>query len=118
MSAASAILAVLLAVVFLALGTAKMLALEPMRALAAEVGFSTAAYRRIGALEVLGALGLLAGLAEPLIGGLAGTGLFLLGVGAVVVHLRNGHSSRKLAPAAVAGLLAAAYLIAAIGGRT
>jgi hypothetical protein len=118
MSAATAVLVVLLAVVFLALGTAKTLALGPMRALAAEVGFSTAAYRRIGALEVLGAMGLLTGLAEPLIGGLAGTGLFLLVARAVVVHLRNGHGPRKHAPAAVAGLLAAAYLIAAIGGRT
>jgi len=95
MSVASAVLAVLLAVLFLFLGTAKILALGPMRGLAVEVGYSTAAYRRIGVLEVLGAIGLLTGIAEPLIGGLAGTGLFLL----------------------VAGLLAAAYLIAAIGWR-
>lgn len=116
MSTASAVLAVLLAVVFLALGTAKVLALAPMRALAAEVGFSTAAYRRIGVLEVLGGIGLLAGLAEPLIGGLAGIGLFVLLTGAVVVHLRNGHGPQKFAPAVVAGLLAAAYLLAVIGG--
>jgi hypothetical protein len=47
MTLAAAILAVLLAPVFLALGTAKVLALQPMRELVAEAGFSTAAYRRI-----------------------------------------------------------------------
>lgn len=87
MTLAAAILAVLLALVFSVLGTAKILALQPMRELAAEVGVSTAAYRRVGLLEVAGAIGLLIGLVEPLIGVLAGAGLLLLLGGAVVVHL-------------------------------
>ena len=86
MTLAAAILAVLLALIFSALGTAKILALQPMRELAAEVGFSTAAYRRIGLLEVAAAIGLLIGLVEPLIGALAGAGLLLLLGGAVVVE--------------------------------
>jgi hypothetical protein len=111
MMLAAAILTVLLALVFSGLGTAKILALRPMRELAAEVGFSTAAYRRIGLLETAGAIGLLIGLVEPLMGVLAGAGLLLLLGGAVVVHLRTGQGPRKFAPAVVSGLLVAAYLV-------
>jgi uncharacterized membrane protein YphA (DoxX/SURF4 family) len=89
MTLAAAILTVLLALIFSALGTAKILALQPMRELAAEAGLSVAAYRRIGLLEVAGAVGLLIGLVQPLIGVLAGAGLLLLLGGAVVVHLRR-----------------------------
>jgi hypothetical protein len=110
MNATSAILAVLLAAEFLFLGTAKILALAPMRRLATEIGFSVAAYRRIGVLEVSGAAGLLIGLAEPLIGGLAGAGLLLLLGGALATHLRRGDGPRKFAPAVISGLIVAAYL--------
>jgi uncharacterized membrane protein len=61
MTATLAVLAVLLALGFIALGSAKILAVQPMRERAAEVGFSTTAYRRIGMLEVAGAIGLLLG---------------------------------------------------------
>ncbi|GGR99585.1 invasion protein [Micromonospora fulviviridis] len=110
MTLAAGILAVLLALIFLALGTAKILAVQPMRELAAEAGFSVAAYRRIGLLEAAGAIGLLIGLIVPLIGTLAGAGLLLLLGGAVVVHLRKGDGPRRYAPAVVCGLLVAAYL--------
>jgi hypothetical protein len=118
MSVASAVLAVLLALVFLALGSAKILALQPMRERAAEVGFSTTAYRRIGLLEVAGAVGLLLGSIEPLIGALAGAGLLLLLGGAVVAHLRQGDGPRKFAPAVVCGLLVAAYLVALLAATS
>lgn len=111
MTLASAILAVLLALIFSALGAAKILALQPMRALAAEAGFSVPAYRRIGLLEVAAVIGLLIGLFQPLIGVLAGAGLLLLLGGAVVVHLRKGDGPRKYAPALVCGLLVATYLV-------
>ena len=112
MSVTSAVLAVLLALFFISLGSAKILALQPMRERAAEVGFSTMAYRRIGMLEVAGAIGLLLGSIEPVIGALAGAGLLLLLGGAVVAHLRNGDGPRKFAPAVVCGLLVVAYLVA------
>lgn len=115
MTLTSAILAVLLALVFLALGTAKILALAPMRERAAEVGFSTAAYRRIGVLEIAGAAGLLTGLIAPLVGGLAGAGLLLLLGGALVAHLRNGDGPRKFTPAVIFGLLVAVYLVLHVG---
>jgi hypothetical protein len=59
MTAAATALAVVLIVFFTGLGTAKMLAVGPIRRMAAHVGFSTAAYRRIGALEIAGAAGVL-----------------------------------------------------------
>ncbi|MFF4811109.1 DoxX family protein [Micromonospora chersina] len=111
MTIAAAVLAVLLALVFLALGTAKILALQPMRALAAEAGFTVVAYRRIGLLEVAGAVGLLIGLFAPLIGALAAAGLLLLLTGALVVHLRKGDGPQRYAPALVCGLLVVAYLV-------
>jgi hypothetical protein len=46
MTVASAVPAVLLALIFFTLGTAKVVAVQPMRERAAEVGFSTLASRR------------------------------------------------------------------------
>lgn len=111
MTLVASILAVLLALIFAALGTAKIRALQPMRELATEAGFSVAAYRRIGLLEVAAAIGLLIGLIKPLTGTLAGAGLLLLLGGALVVHLRKGDGPRKYAPAVVVGLLVAVYLV-------
>jgi hypothetical protein len=105
-----AVLSVLLAVLFLLLGVAKLLALPRMRALAAHAGFSVAAYRGIGALEVAGAAGLLLGLTVPLLGAAAGAGLLLLLAGAVITHVRNRDGIRELAPAVVCAVLVAGYL--------
>ena len=91
-------LAALVAVTFLALGAAKILALAPMRAPAAHAGFSVAAYRAIGALEVAGAVGVALGPVAPPLGALAGAGLLLLLAGAVVAHLRNGDGPRNWPP--------------------
>jgi hypothetical protein len=112
---ASTILAVLLAVFFLALGTAKILAVAPMRELATESGFSTMAYRGIGVLEVAGAAGLLIGLVAPLLGSLAGVGLLVLLTGAIATHLRKGDGLPKFAPAAGSWLFVAAYLAVHLG---
>jgi len=109
--------AVLVAAAFFALGSAKVLALAPLRARAAHLGFSTDAYRAIGALEIAGAAGVLLGLAVPPLGALAAVGLLLLLAGAVVAHLRNGDNPRLLAPALLAGLLVAVYLVVLLGAR-
>ena len=110
------VVAVPVAVVFAALGALKILALRPMRVRAAHLGFSVAAYRAIGTLEIAGAAGVLLGIAVPVIGGLAGAGLLLMLAGAVLAHLRNGDSLRHLVPALVAGLLVAAYLVVVLPG--
>ena len=88
-----------------------------MRDLAAEAGFSVDAYRRIGALEVAGAVGVALGLAVPLLGRLAAAGLLLLLAGALVTHVRKDTGPRKYAPAIVCGVLVAGYL-AALGGAS
>ena len=115
MSITSVALAGLLAMVFIFLGTAKVLAVAPMRVLAAHVGFSPGAYRVIGVLEIAGAAGLLIGLTVPLMGGLAGAGLFLLLAGALMTHLRNGDGVRRYALAVLCAALVVVYLVALYG---
>ena len=110
------ILAGLLVVAFAAAGSAKLAAVPGMRAKAEHVGFSVAAYRRIGLLEVLGVLGLLVGAFVPVIGALAAAGLLMLLGGACVAHLRNGDGLRELAPALVLGLVTVSYLLLVLGG--
>jgi len=112
---ATAILAGVLVVAFAAAGAAKLAAVPAMRARAAHVGFSVAAYRRIGILEILGVLGLLAGALVPMIGALAAGGLLLLLGGAVLTHVRSGDGPRELAPAVVLGLATLAFLILVVG---
>ena len=111
----TALLAALMIVAFTAAGSAKLAAVPAMRHRAAHVGFSIAAYRRIGVLEVLGVAGLLVGAVVPVIGALAAAGLLLLLGGALVVHLRNGDGLRDMAPALALGLVTAAYLLLVVG---
>ena len=111
----TSILAGILVVAFTAFGTAKLAAVPAMRAKAEHVGFSVAAYRRIGLLEVLGVGGLLVGAFVPVIGALAAVGLLLLLGGAVLTHLRNGDGIRELAPAIVLGLVTLSYLLLVVG---
>jgi hypothetical protein len=111
----TAILAGLLVVAFAALGSAKLAAVPAMRAKAEHVGFSVAAYRRIGLLEVLAVLGILVGAAVPVIGALAATGLVVLLGGAVVTHLRNGDGLREVAPALVLGAVTVAFVVLVLG---
>jgi hypothetical protein len=108
-------LAGLLVVAFTVLGSAKLAAVPAMRERAQHVGYSVAAYRRIGLLEILGVLGLLVGAFVPVIGVLAGAGLLALLAGAVITHLRNGDGPREVAPALVLGLVSLTYLLLVVG---
>ncbi|MFE4995963.1 DoxX family protein [Streptomyces mirabilis] len=105
-------LACLIALIFGAIGVLNTLASPKARELAAETGFSVAAYRRIGVLQLAGGAGAALGLAVPPLGGLAGVGLLLLLAGAVIVHLRKGDPVAKFVPAAVCAVLVASYLVA------
>jgi len=109
------VLAALLVAAFAVLGSAKLAAIPAMRVRAEHVGFSVGAYRRIGALELLGVAGLLVGAAFPAVGVLAGLGLLLLLGGAVITHVRNGDGRKEIAPAVVLGVVAAGYLVLVIG---
>ena len=106
---ATPFLAGLLVVAFGVLGSAKLAAVPAMRARAQHVGFTAAAYRRIGALEILAVLGILAGAAYPLIGAASAIGLCLLLAGAAVVHVRNGDGVRELAPAVLLAAVTVAF---------
>jgi hypothetical protein len=110
-------LACVIALIFAVLGVAKVLALSPMREAAARSGFSTAAYRRIGALELAGAVGVAIGPAAQLLGGLAGAGLLLLLTGALITHVLRREALRGLVPAVVCLALVASYLVALLGAR-
>ena len=106
------VLAALLVIQAVLLGTAKVLRLAPMRERAVHVGFTVDDYVRVGALELLAAAGLGVGLVLPVIGVLAASGLLLLLGGAMVAHLRAGDSPRELIPAGVVAGLTVAYLVA------
>ncbi|MEV5838720.1 DoxX family protein [Nocardia sp. NPDC052112] len=115
MSIASIVLAAILAVFFLLLGSAKVLATQQMRDRAAHVGFSIGAYRGVGALEVCGAVGLLVGILWWPVGAAAGMGLVLLMIGAAATHLHKRDSVREFAPAVITCLVAFGYLVVSLG---
>ena len=100
---------------FTMLGLAKVVGAAGMPARAAHVGFNSADYKRIGALELLAVLGLLLGLVEAWIGLAAAVGLVLLMAGACITHLRKGDGPREIAPAVVmmAGLVGYLVLVTA-----
>lgn len=102
----------LVAAGFAGLGAAKVIGTPFMRARAEHVGLSAASYRLIGAAELAGAAGVLAGLACDPVGYAAGSGLLLLLGGAVVAHARQGDGLAELAPAVVFAAGTASYLLA------
>jgi uncharacterized membrane protein YphA (DoxX/SURF4 family) len=104
------VLAVLLAVAVLGAGVAKLAGAPAMKESAAHLGFSWPAYRRIGLVEVAGALGVLVGLVVPLLGALAAGCLAVLLVLATATHLRRG-DRLPAAPAAVLAVLAVAVTV-------
>jgi hypothetical protein len=109
------VLAGILVLAFGVLGTAKLAAVPAMRSKAEHVGFTVAAYRRIGALELLAAVGLLVGAALPFVGVLAAIGLLLLLAGAIITHLRSGDSARALAPALALAVVALTFVALVVG---
>ena len=104
------IIAGLLAVAFLAAGGMK-LAQPKVKLQASGMGwvedFSPNAVKAVGAVEVLGALGLILPAAldvAPVLVPVAATGLFLMMVGAAVTHVRRSELN-GIAPSVVLGLL-------------
>ena len=108
-------LAGLLVVAFAALGSAKLAAVPAMRAKAERRHQRLVAYRRIGFLEVLAALGLIVGAFVSVIGALAAWAHAPRG--AVVAHLRNGDGIREIALAVVLGLVTLCFLLLVVGDQ-
>ncbi|WP_369780109.1 DoxX family protein [Streptomyces sp. R33] len=115
MTAAQITLAVILTLLFLPLGAAKIAAVPFMRQAAAHLGMSPGLYRVVGTLEVSGALGLVLGLASTPLGMAAAIGLALLMTAAAVAHLRHGDPPARALPAVVLALTAVAYAGVTIG---
>lgn len=110
MPVAVVVLSVLLALVFLAAGSAKLAGHGLMLASADHLGIPRTGYRLIGVVDVAGAVGLVIGLWVPVLGMAAAAGLVLLTICAVAVHLRAGDSARDYSPPVVLGALAGVTL--------
>ena len=114
MTVASIVMGIMLAVLFVALGVAKLL-LVPFMARAAEhFGISPTNYRLIGALEVAAAGGLVIGLFWPPLGIAAAVGLVVLLIGAVVAHRRAGDGAKETFPAVWIALVSAATAVVTV----
>jgi len=107
------IVAGLLALAFLAAGTMK--AVQPKAALSAKMGwvddFSAGLVKTIGILEILAAIGLILPAAldiAPVLVPLAASGLVLMMIGAIVVHVRR--KEYQALPANLIFLLLAAFV--------
>lgn len=110
MSLAYTIVTIVLAIVFLAAGVAKVLRVPPMRELAKQAKFSVNSYAVIGILEIAAAAGLVLGVVYhrlALLAVAAATGLTLLMIGAVIVLLRAGNKPKDCVPALSLGVLSA-----------
>ncbi|MFG2471479.1 DoxX family protein [Streptomyces canus] len=107
----TAIIAVLLAMAFLAAGLPKIARRESSVAQADHLGVPRGINRGIGGLEILGALGVVAGLWSAWLGVAAGIGLTLLMIGALGSHVRAKDPGKAIAPAAVFGLIAVVYVV-------
>lgn len=111
MFVATLVLAVLLAAAFAFAGGGKLAGVQQMRDSASHLGFSFAAYQRIGALEVAGAAGLLIGLWFAPLGIAAAAGLVLLTIGAAYFHVKAKDPAKIAAAPVAIGLLALVELI-------
>lgn len=96
-------------------GTAKVTQQDVMLESAEHLGYSPEAYQAIGAAEIAGGVGLLAGAKSKLIGLAANVGAVVVLTGAVVEHLRAGDGPDVYAPAAVLDALAIVTLTRQLG---
>ena len=105
MSTALVALTLVVALILLATGGAKVVAVPDMRSRADHLGFSVAGFRLLGLLELAGVAGLLLGWLWPGLGLAAALALTAMMIGAVVCHLRVSDPLRDAAPALVVATL-------------
>ena len=102
----------LTALLFLSASLLKLTDQPQAREGQAKFGISATNYKRIGLLELLGVVGVLAGLAVPALGVAAGIGLSVVAVGALVNHLRVNDLLPAVMGAVVAMVVAGVYALA------
>jgi DoxX-like protein len=108
------VLAVVTVTLFLSASLLKLTDQPQAREGQAKFGISAATYKRIGMLELLGVIGVVAGLAVPLIGVAAGVGLVAVAGGALVNHLRVKDTLPAVMSAIIAMAAAAGYVVARV----
>ncbi|MGB1000141.1 MAG: DoxX family protein [Flavobacteriales bacterium] len=101
------ILKYILTIAFTLAGGAKVFRAKPMVEQFKEFGLPSFAVSLVGALEVLGAIGLW----FPRFTGFMAIGLLLLMIGAIINHLKAKHPFKKNIPAMLLGILAFIYII-------
>lgn len=114
MAVAHVVLSVMLAAIFASLGVAKILRQPSLIARTERLGFSVRQIQGIGALEVAGAAGLVAGLFWRPLGVAAAIGLVALLIGAAISHRRAGDGAKEVVPAVWLALVSAASAVLAI----
>lgn len=111
MDTATVIVTLLLAALFTFSASIKLLGVSASLAIRDHLGVTPLQWRLIGALELAGVAGVLAGLAWPPIGIAAAIGLALLSIGALAFHLRASDRVAEMVPAVIGIALAAATAV-------
>lgn len=83
------------------------------------LGIAKQQFQGLGALELAGGIGVIIGLVSDgesfeWIGPLAGLGLLIVGIGAVLAHRKAGDETKEAVPAAVLSVAAIVYIITVI----
>jgi hypothetical protein len=108
---ATVVVTLLLAALFTFASSIKLLGVPKSLEIRDHLGVSPIQWRIIGALELAGVAGVLAGLLWPPIGIAAAIGLILLSIGAVAFHLRASDRVADMVPAVIGVALAAATAV-------
>jgi hypothetical protein len=105
------VVTILLAVFFTFSSSIKLVGVRQSLEIRDHLGVKPVQWRAIGALELAGVVGVLAGLVWAPIGVAAAIGLALLAIGAVAFHIRASDGPAKTAPAVICVVLAVATAI-------
>lgn len=111
MDTATVIVTLLLAALFTFSSSIKLLGVSKSLAIRDHLGVSPIQWRMIGALELAGVAGVLAGLLWAPIGIAAAIGLTLLSIGAIAFHVRASDRIAETAPAVIGVALAMATAV-------
>lgn len=111
MQATVIVLSVVLAVVFVGSGGAKLVSVKPSLQIRDKLRVDERLWSFIGGLEVVGAVGLALGVVVSPIGWAAAAGLSLLMIGGIVAHARA-DDLRHAAPAVLLAILSVILVLA------
>lgn len=115
MNILAVITGIVIALAFLGAGMAKVTKHEMMVQAAEHLGFSMSHFQLIGAAEIAGAVGVIAGVVSndlDALGIAAAAGLAIVGVGAVINHLKAGDAPQDAAPPGILAVIAVVHIVA------